>query len=36
MIFRDMNLKSEPVAFLAATAISALGFSIVAVVLSFH
>jgi hypothetical protein len=36
MIFWDMNLKSVPVAFLAATAVSALVFSIAAVVLSFH
>jgi hypothetical protein len=36
MIFWDMNLKSVPVGFLAATAVSALVFSIVAVVLSFH
>jgi hypothetical protein len=36
MVFGDMNLQSVPVAFLAATATSALVFSILAVVLSFH
>ena len=34
MIVLDMNLKSVPVAFVAATAVSALVFSILAVVLS--
>ena len=34
MIFGGMNLKSVPVAFLAATAVSALVFSVMAVVLS--
>ena len=36
MIFLDMNLKSVPVAFLVATVVSALVFSVVAVVLSLH
>ena len=36
MVARDRDLKFVPVAFLVATWVFALAFSIVAVVLSFH
>ena len=36
MVTGHMNLKSVPVAFVVATSVSAIVFTIAAIVLSFH